>query len=143
MSNAAHAIAVPVTAAATKVSLLCFIAELGDAADDDGVNAQQLAEFGGAGGVGAVGVGEILLGHDFIQSLALDDGVGAVLDQVGDQQVGDAPAHVHVVAEHGGGGTHHGGVVEVEHGDAGPVVGRSLRGGRTLYDPRNNRQEKC
>ena len=101
-----------------RFGLLGLIAELGDAADDDGVHAEQLAELGGAGGIGAIGVGEVLLGHDLVEGLALDDRVGAVLDQVGDEQVGDALADVDVGAEHGGGGGLHGGVVEVQDRDA-------------------------
>ena len=103
VAEAAEAEAAPVAAATAKVGLLGLIAELGDAAHDDGVHAQQLADLGGAGGIGAIGVGEVLLGHDLVQGLALDDGVGAVLHQAGHQQVGDAFADVHVGAEHGGG----------------------------------------
>ena len=41
MADAAEAKAAPVAAAAAEVGLLGLIAELGDAADDDGVHAQQ------------------------------------------------------------------------------------------------------
>src|SRR6202040_1982106 len=60
-----------------------------------------------------VTIGKILLGHDFVQSLALDHRVAAVLHQVGDEQVGDALAYVNVLAEEGRNTAMDGGVVEV------------------------------
>ena len=65
-------IAVPAAASAAHVLVLGLVAELGDGADDDGVNAGQLAQARGGGGVGAIGVGEVLLGHELIEGLALD-----------------------------------------------------------------------
>ncbi len=92
--------------------------ELGDAADDDGVDAEDLADLGGGGGVGAVAIGEILLGEDFVQRLALDDRKRAVGDQTVHQQIGDAFADVLVAAKELRNVALHGGVVEVQNGDA-------------------------
>jgi len=133
VSDATDAESAPVAATSAEVGVLGFIAKLGDTADDDGVDAEQLANFGGAVGIGAVGVGEVLLGHDFVQRLAFDDGVGAVFDEVVDEQVGDALAHVDVAAEHGRGIGLHRSIVEIENGDAGFV---SLGAGRRLRETR-------
>ena len=59
------------------------------------------------------------------------DGVGAVFDQVGNEQIGDALADIDISAEHGGGVALHRGVVEIQHGDTGLAGGRGLgRGGQ-------------
>ncbi len=92
----------PATASATDILVLGLVAELGDGADDDDVNPGELTEARGGSGIGAVGVGKILLGHELIQGLALEDGVGAVFDQVGDDQVGDSFTQVDVGAKEGG-----------------------------------------
>jgi len=133
--NAAQTVAAPVSAAAAEVGLLGLVAELRDAAHDDGVNSEQLAQFCGAGGVGAVGVGEVLLRHDFVQSLALNDGEGAVLDQIGHQQVGDALAHIHIGAKQGIGGSAHGSIVKVQHCNAGPARRGGLGADRRRRQP--------
>ena len=104
--------------AAADVGALIVAAELGDAADDDGVDAEDACDFGGAGGVGAVAVGEVLLGEDLVELLALDHRIGAVVDQLVDQNVGDALADILVGAEECGDAALHGGVIEIHHGDA-------------------------
>ena len=119
MADAAQAVAMPAAASAAHVFVLRLVAELGDGADDDVVNAGQLAQARGGRGVGAIGVGEVLLGQKLIQGLALDDGVGAVLDEVGNDEVSDTFAHIDIGAEHGGGGALYRGIVEIHDGDAG------------------------
>ena len=104
--------------AAADVGALVIAAELGDAADDDGVDAQNARDLGGGVRVGAVAVGEVLLGQHLVEFLALDDGVGAVVDQLVHQDVGDAFADVLVGPEERGDAALHGGVVEVHDGDA-------------------------
>ena len=76
--------------------VLRIVAELRDAADDDRVDAEQLPEFGGGRGVGAVAVGKILLRHDLVKGGPLDDRVTAVLHEIVDQKIGDALANIHV-----------------------------------------------
>src|SRR5580704_12456267 len=104
--------------AGADVGVLVVAAKLGDAADDDGVHAEELADFGGAGGIGAVAVGEILFGEELVESCALNDGVLAVFDELLDEHGGDALADVLVGAEDGGDGGLDGAVVEVHDGDA-------------------------
>ena len=111
-------------AAAADVGVLVVAAELGDGADDDGVDAEELADFGGAGGIGAIAIGEILFGEELVESGAFDDGVLAVFDELFDEHGGDALADVLVGAENGGDGGLDGAVVEVHDGDA------VFRGGR-------------
>ena len=87
-------------------------------ADDDGVDAKELADFGGAGGIGAVAIGEILFGEEFVECGAFNDGILAVFDELFDEHGGDAFADVLVGAEDGGDGGLDGAVVEVHDGDA-------------------------
>jgi hypothetical protein len=102
--------------------------ELRDCADDDGVDAEELADFRGAGGVGAIAIGEILLGEELVESGALDDGILAVFDELFDEHRGDALADVLIGAEDGGDGGLDGAVVEVHDGDA--VLGGGCGGWR-------------
>src|SRR5579863_2168210 len=123
-------------AAGAEIGVLIVAAELGDGADDDGVNAEELADFGGGGRIGAVTVGEVLLGEELVERGAFDDGILAVFDELFDEHRGDALADVLVGAEDGGDGRLDGAVVEVHDGDAmfrGRCGGRrgslGLRGG--------------
>ena len=109
---------------------LRFVAELGDGADDDDVNAGQLAEARGGGGIGALELEKFCSAMILSRAWRSIDGVGAVLDQVGDEQVGDALADVDVGAEDGGGVALHRGVVEVQDGDTGFARGSGLGAGR-------------
>ena len=99
VSETAQAKSAQRAAGAAHIHVLGLVAELSDTADDDRVHAQQFPDFGGGVGIGAVAVGKILLRHDLVQSFALDHRVGAVFDQIGDQQVGDAFAYVDVLAK--------------------------------------------
>src|SRR5207244_1565861 len=101
--------------AASNRGLFIVAAELGDAADDNGVDAQHLSDFRGGSGVGAVAVGEVLFGHHLVEHLALDHGKGAVGDQLIHQQVGDALADVLIGAEHRRDAALHRRVVEVHY----------------------------
>ena len=76
--------------------VLGVVTELRDAADDDRVDAEQLADLGGRRGVGAIAVRKILLRHDFVEGRPLDDRVTAVLHQIVDQQIADALADIDV-----------------------------------------------
>ena len=116
-ADAAEAVFRAETAAAD-VGVLVVAAELGDGADDDGVNAEELADFGGAGRIGAIAIGEILFGEELVESGAFDDGILAVFDELFDEHGGDAFADVLVGAEDGGDGGLHGAVVEAHDGDA-------------------------
>ena len=127
LSEAADAESAETAAGATDIGVLGFVAELRDAANNDGVHSEELPDLGGRGCVGAIAIGEILLGENLVQCFALNDGIGAVLDEIGDQQVGDPLADVHIGAEERGGGSLHGGIVEIENGHA---LFASLRRGR-------------
>src|SRR6185295_19456882 len=81
------------------VRRLVVPAELGDAADDNGVHAQQLAQFGGARRVGPAAVGEVLLGHHLVERLAFHDRINTAADQIINHQVRNALTDVHVGAE--------------------------------------------
>ena len=96
---------------------LVVTAELGDAADDDGIHTQNAGDLGGAGGVGAIAVGEILFRQDLVELFAFDDGVGAIVDQLIDQDVGNAFADILIGPEERGHAALHGGVIEVHHRD--------------------------
>src|ERR1019366_5148223 len=60
---------------------LIVTAELGDAADDDGIHTENTGDLGGAVGVGAVAVGEILFLENLVELFAFDDGIDAIVDQ--------------------------------------------------------------
>src|SRR5882762_7219119 len=106
------------SAGSADAGFLGVIAELRDAAYNDGVHAQQFADFGGGVRVGAITVGEILLRQYLVHGLALEYRVAAVLDQVLDEQIRDSLADVDVLPEDRGYTAVHGGVVKVEDGDA-------------------------
>src|SRR6202012_204 len=88
--KAANSACPAASAASAEPLVLGLVAELGDGADDDRVHAEQVADSGRAAGIGAIGVGEILLGHHLVESGALDHGEVAVFHQAGDQKIGDA-----------------------------------------------------
>src|ERR1700687_5663331 len=81
VGEAADAEAAEASSGTAHLLVLIFVSELGDAPDDDGVNAQQLAQLGGGGRICAVAVRKILLGKNLVKRLALDHRVGAVLDE--------------------------------------------------------------
>src|SRR5581483_1267659 len=126
-SKAAQPESAQSTASAADVGVLGVVAELSDAADNDGVHAQQFADFGGARRIGAVAGGEILFRQNFVQGLALDHGISAVLDEALHQQIGDAFADVNVLPEQGCHAAVHGAVVKIEDGDALLAVGGMRR----------------
>src|ERR1039458_4391701 len=97
---------------------LVVTSELGDAADDDGIDTQNAGDLGGRVGVGAVAVGEILLGQNLVELLAFDHGVYAIVHQLIHQDVGNALADILIGAEHRGNAALHRGVIEVHHRDA-------------------------
>ena len=94
LSEAADADAAESAADAADAGVLRVVAELGDAADDDRVDAEQPADLRGGVRVGAVAVREVLLGENLVERLALDDRVGAVFDEIGHEQVCDALPHI-------------------------------------------------
>src|ERR1700676_547532 len=103
-------------AAAHAADLFVIATELGDGAEDDGVHAEDAADFGGAGGIGAVAVVEVLFGNDLVESGALDDSILSVLNEFLNHEVGDAFADVLVGAEDGGHDRADGAVVKVHDG---------------------------
>ena len=139
MADTADTIVSPIAAGASKVPFLGLIAELRDAANNNCVYPQHLADPGRAVGVGAVGVGEVLFGHDLVQRLALDHRERTVLHQTGHQQVDDALANIHIGAEHGGGSGLYRGVVEIHDGDPGPA----LCGGLGMQGNGQNSNQEC
>ena len=92
-------------------------------------------------GVGTVGVGEVLLGQHLIQRGALDHGIGTVLDQVRDQEIGDSLSNIDVVSEDGGGAGLYGGVVEVQNCDPWFMLRSGLAGCLPLHTPSGERRE--
>src|SRR3981081_991355 len=116
MLKTAQAKTAQASAGSADAGILGVVAELRDAAHDDGVRAQQFADFGGGGRVGAITVREILLRHDLVHGLALEHGGAAVLDQILDEQVGDSLADVDVLSEDGGLAALPGGVAKSEDG---------------------------
>ncbi len=104
-------------ARASHLGVLGVVAELSDAAHDDRVHPQQLAQFRRGRGIGAIAVGEVLFRQNLVQRLALDHSVGAVLHQARNQQVGNAFADVNVLSENGGHAAVHGGIIEVQDGN--------------------------
>ena len=126
MADAAYPEAVKVAATAADILLIGLVAELGDAAHDDVIDAQDLADTSGSCGVSTVRVGEVLLGQYLIQRGALDHGVETAPDKVRDEEVGDPLSNVDIISEHGCRGGLHGGIVEVENGHARLAAGTAL-----------------
>jgi len=125
-------------AAAHAADLLVIAAELGDGAEDDGVDAEDAADFGGAGGIGAVTVVKVLFGDDLVESGALDDvraaarvndggtgdvrhGAATLLDQV---RRGE-PADLAIVGDDAV-APHVGMVVAVDHHEADAVAAQAV-----------------
>src|ERR1035437_6468225 len=118
---------------------LIVTAELGDAADDDGIDTENAGDLGGAGGVGAVAVGEILLRQDLVELFAFDDGEDAIVHQLVDEDVGNALADILIGSEHRGDSALHGRVIEVHHGDTLLLLGRCSGNQREArYQTRNS-----
>jgi hypothetical protein len=92
--------------------------------------------------VGAVAVGQILFGQNFIQHAPLDDAVSAVLHQVLDQQVADAAAHVHVGAKQRLRRRAHRAVLKIQDGHALLARRRLLLGERRLRDAQHHTQNQ-
>ena len=99
VAKSANAETAEATTTTADFGVLILVSELRDAADDDGIHAEEFAELGGGIGIGTVAVGEVLFGQDFVHGFALDDGIRAVLDEMLYQQVGDAFPHVNVRAK--------------------------------------------
>src|SRR4029077_10997919 len=93
VAEATDSVSAPATASAADVGVLGVVTELGDAAHDDGVNSQQLAQLGRRGGVRSVTVREILFGQNLVHSFAIDHRVGAVLHQILHSEIGNALAY--------------------------------------------------
>ena len=72
MADSANAKSAESAATAADIGVLVVIAKLGDTANQDRIQAEQLADPRGRVRVGTVGVGEVLLGHDLLHRLALD-----------------------------------------------------------------------
>src|ERR1035437_2534425 len=118
---------------------LIVTAELGDAADDDGIDTENAGDLGGAGGVGAVAVGEILLRQDLVELFAFDDGEDAIVHQLVDDYVGNAFADILIGPEHHGDSDMHGRVIEVHHGETLLLLGRGSGNQREAhYKTRNS-----
>ena len=132
MMEAAQAKSAKATAGAAHAGIFALAAELRNAAHDDGVHAQKLAQFGCRIWIGAIAVRKILFGHDLIQRLALNHGIAAVLDQVLHQQIGDSFAHVHIAAEQRVYVLVHGAVVEIQNCHTLLAGWRRGAGGRRL-----------
>ena len=97
--KAAEAITAPATATAANLRILVVVSELGNTTDNNGIHPQDLSDLRGRVRIGAIAIGEILLAQNFAHGLALDYGVGAVLNEVPHQQVRDTPANVHIGTE--------------------------------------------
>ena len=128
--------------ATTDGGALIVAAELGDAADDDGVDAEDAGDLGGAVGVGAVAVGEVLFGEDLVELLAFDHGVDAVVHQLVYQDVGDALADVLIGPEQRGNAALHGGVIEIHHGDTLLLLARGAANQRQAKDKTRNSRHR-
>src|SRR6202034_3655202 len=124
--EAAHAEWADAASVATDTGVLRLISELSDAADDHRVHTENFSDLRGGGRIGTVAIGEILLGHDLVQRVALDYGIGAVLHQILHQQVGDALADVDVISQLRDGRRWDRREVEIEYRDAllAPLSGR-------------------
>src|SRR5262249_16435686 len=96
--------------------------ELGNGADDDGIDAQNFADLGCRRRISAIAIGEILLGQDLFDCLALDHAVLAVFYQLLHEEVGDSLAYVLVSSPNRGDRRAHSPVVEVEYSHAFPRV---------------------
>jgi hypothetical protein len=68
--------------ASADIPVLRFVSKLGDTADDDGIEAKDLADPRRRGRIGAVTVGKILFREDFVELFALDDAVRPVRHQI-------------------------------------------------------------
>src|ERR1019366_5220482 len=99
VANSPDSVSAPVATAAANIGVLGVVTELRHAADDDSVYPEQFAQLRRGVGVGAIAVGEILLGQDLVHGFALDDRVGAILHQVFHGQVRDASADIDIAAE--------------------------------------------
>ena len=123
-------------AAAADVDVLLLGAELRDGPDDQELDAEHLAHLGHDLGVGvsAIAVREVLLGQQGVEPLAFDDAVGAVVDQLVHDEIGDALADVPVTLPPSLDASE----VEVQDRDRRPRR-LALRDGRR----RNPRKDKC
>src|ERR1039457_3739840 len=117
---------------------LIVAAELGDAADDDGIHTQNAGDLGGARRVGAVAVGEILLLDDLVELFALDDGVNAVVDQFVHNEVGNTLADILIGTEERSHAGPYGAIIEVHYRDALPLLGRCRGNQRQAYRKTRN-----
>src|SRR5260370_33977498 len=95
-TNPADANAAKPPAGAANICILGFVSKLGDADDDDRVDAKKLANLCGGSWIGSDAIGKILFGKDFIHGLALNHGIGAVFHQILDEEIRDAFAHVDI-----------------------------------------------
>src|SRR5580698_10288455 len=68
--EAAHAKWADTSSIAADTGVLRLISELGDAADDHGVHAENFSDLRCGRWIGAVAIGEILLGHDLVKRVA-------------------------------------------------------------------------
>ena len=76
-----------------------------------------------------------IYGHDLVEHLALDHRVAAILHEVGDEQVSDALADIHVPAKDCIDGGMNRGVIEIQDGHARLATGAG--GGRLRGDARS------
>ena len=118
MAKSSDAKTAEAASAAADLHILGFVSKLGDAAHDDGIDAEQLAQLGGRRGVGAIAVRKVLLGKNLVERLAFDHAIGSVLHQILYQQVGDSLADIDVRSKKRRAIGANGRVVEVEYGDA-------------------------
>src|SRR5581483_5406470 len=81
VADAADAESAPAAATAANFGVLVLAAELRDAAHDNGVHTEQLADLGGAVRIRSIAGRKILLRQDLVQRFALNHRVGAILDQ--------------------------------------------------------------
>jgi len=84
---------------AADIGRLGVVPELGDAADDDRVDAEEFSDLCRRCRVRTVAIGEVLFGQDLVQGLPFDDRVAAILHKIRDQQIGDAPANIDISTE--------------------------------------------
>src|SRR5262249_40358320 len=110
----ADAVAGPTAASAANFLILSVIAELGYAADNDCVYSKQLANLGRRSWIGPGAVGKILFGKYFVHRLALDDRVGAILNEIFNSQVCDASPDIHIGPEGRRRGALHRSVIEIK-----------------------------
>src|SRR5262249_20827845 len=79
---------------AADVHTLILKTKLGDCTDDDCIDTQQFTDFAGRGRVCSVADREVLLFHDRVKHLAIDDRICAVSYEICDNQADNALAHV-------------------------------------------------